>query len=106
MIDVGDEKQVAAQELQAERIKHRDANLWTQVLSSYEGRYVINCILENMARPFAISFNPDNSRLTDFREGGRNVGNMLIAHAFGDRPKLMDKMRDEHAEREKELNNV
>ena len=106
MFDAGDEKQVAARELLAGRIKQRDANLWAAVLDLYAGRYVINCILENMARPFEISFNPDNSRLTDFREGERNVGNMLIARAFGDHPELLNRMRDEHNEREKELNNA
>ena len=99
--DAGDEEQVAAQKELSDSLKRRDSNAWVSVLNSYEGRYVINCILEEMARPFELSFNPDNSRLTDFREGERNVGNRLIARAFEDRPHLMDKMRDEYLERKK-----
>ena len=102
--DAGNEEHVERQKKRAAGAKRRNDGLWLSVLNSYEGRYVINCILEEMARPFELSFNPDSPRLTDFREGERNVGNQIIARAFGDHPTLMDKMRDEYIERKKELN--
>ena len=100
--DAGNEEHVVRQRERGLRTKQRNEVLWLTVLKSYEGRYVINCILEEMARPFELSFNPDNSRLTDFREGERNVGNQIIARAFGDRPALLNQMRVEHLERKKE----
>ena len=102
VFDAGNEEHVAKQKEHGLRSKRRNDNRWLTVLNTYEGRYVINCILEEMARPFEISFNPDNSRLTDFREGERNVGNQIIACAFGDRPALLNQMRDEHFKRKQE----
>ena len=102
IFDAGNEEHVVKQRERVLRIKRRNKELWLTVLKSYEGRYVINCILEEMSRPFELSFNPDNSRLTDFREGERNVGNQIIAHAFENHPALMSQMRDEHLERKKE----
>ena len=102
VFDAGNEVHVARQRERMLRTERRNEAFWLTVLKSYEGRYVINCILEEMARPFELSFNPDNSRLTDFREGERNVGNQIIARAFGERPVLLNQMRTEHLERKKE----
>ena len=96
--DAGNEQHVKASQGKRRRRKHYDAAAWNEVLSTYEGRYVINAILE-MARPFAASFSLENARLTDFREGERNVGNKLIAHAFKGRQSSFSLMREEHAKR-------
>ena len=101
IFDAGDEEQVAKRKEWAARVKAKDDAIWAHVLNTYEGRYIVNYILEEMARPFELSFNPDNSRLTDFREGERNVGNQLIARAFSDHPSLFNLMRDEYLERKK-----
>ena len=95
----GDEKQVVSRAGKRRRVKQYDENAWNAVLNTASGRYVINCILEKMTHPFEVSFSAENTRLTDFREGERNVGNKLIAHAFGKRQSLYNLMREEHAKR-------
>ena len=96
--DAGNEEHVE-QALRNERQRNRyDNEAWNKVLGTVEGRYIVNAIIE-MAHSFEISFNADNPRLTDFREGERNIGNKLIAHAFQGRQHLFSKMRAEHAQR-------
>ena len=93
--NAGDEEHVKTAKRNQRSKKQYDEMCWDMVLNSPEGRYVINSILE-MARPFAASFSLDNPRLTDFREGERNIGNKLIAHAFqGKRQALFTRMSDE-----------
>lgn len=82
-----------------EYLDNRDRSCWDEVLSTEAGRYVINYILENFSKPFQMSFNSNSVRLTDFREGERNVGNAILAHAFVDRDDLFIKMRQEHVKR-------
>ena len=105
-MDVGDEKQVEKQKRRGKSAANFDNEAWHKVLQTFEGRYVINCILEDMARPFAGSFHADNSRLTDFREGERNVGNKIIARAFGSgRSRFFTVMREEHEQRKERHGN-
>ena len=99
--DAGDEDQVKEKRKKFKRKQKNDIAYWDDVVNTYAGRYVINCILEEMAKPFNMSFNPDNPRVTDFREGERNVGNQIIGRAFMDRSQLFNKMRDEHLQRQK-----
>ena len=95
----GDEKQVVSRSVKRRQVRQYDENAWNDVLDTVSGRYVINYILEKMTHPFAVSFSAESARLTDFREGERNVGNKLIAHAFGKRQSLYNLMREEHAKR-------
>ena len=99
--DAGDPEDIQEQEKRRKQAQRYDEEAWGEVLHNPAGRYVINCVLEEMSKPFAASFNPDSARLTDFREGERNVGNKLIARAFGGkRQHYFTMMRDEHAKRE------
>ena len=98
--DAGSEQDVAEGKRGRRYRRRVDIAMWDAVLDTVAGRYVINCILEEMSRPFAGSFDAQNPRLTDFREGERNVGNKLISRAFGKRPQLFNLMREEHAKRQ------
>ena len=80
----------------------QDRKFWGSVLDTKQGRYVINCILEEMTHVYAVSFDPSSTHVTAFREGERNVGNGIITRAFANRQELFSLMRTEHEDR---LNN-
>ena len=90
---------LAAQKEQA-RKKRRDDGMWKAVLGTVHGRYVINCILEEMTHCNHMSFVAENPHLTSFREGERHVGNLIMARAFTNRQNFFTIMRDEHLARE------
>ena len=86
---------------EVERRKARDNDYWSIVLGTEAGRYVINCILEEIAPVYRMSFSADNPHVTSFREGERNAGNKIMARAFTDRDSYYRIMREEHLARER-----
>ena len=104
--DASDPDDVEELRRKAELCKLLDKKMWDVVLDTYEGRYVINFILETFTHPYELSFDENSERLTVFREGERNVGNAIIAHAFKETT-VYSRMRREHSQRlEKEKNNA
>ena len=99
LYDAGNEEDVREGKRNKRWRERYDIQAWDEVLSTETGRYVINNILE-MSRPFAGSFDAQNVYVTAFREGERNVGNKVIAHAFDTRLRLFTLMREEHIKRQ------
>ena len=99
--DLPEPEAALAQKKERERKQRLDEDMWNAVLTTVQGRYVINCILEEMARAFHMSFDPSNPHMTSFREGRRDVGNKIMERAFTNRSNLLTIMRDEHQARMK-----
>lgn len=82
------------------REARREANAyWDQVLGTYAGRFVINDILENMAQFFAGSFAGEQTHMTAFKEGHRNVGAQIMEQGFTRDQNLFTLMRSEFTQR-------
>lgn len=96
-----EEEQLKAFEKIDADIKAADRKHWEAVLNSYSGRYVLYQILDEFSKPFAMSFDSFSRRMTDFREGERNVGNKIVGKVNGISSERFVQMGREEEHRQK-----
>lgn len=92
--DTSDELQVKERKTRAQLDQERASAVLARVLDSPHGREVIWGILEK-AGVHRTSFSGENTHLTAFKEGRRDLGNELLAECLTARPQCYNVMRDE-----------
>ena len=98
-MDVGNAAQVKEQKITKKMFRDQELAELKDLLSLYHFRTFIWRVL-TWSGVYKLSFVQDSESLTNFKEGSRNIGLMLLAECFESDPQAYIQMQKEAQERE------
>lgn len=100
--DIGDEEQVGRRKTRAQLAREREVADTAKVLDTAAGRAFIWRLLEKGGF-HTLSFSGEETHLTAFKEGRRDMANWALAECLTARPQCYNVMRAEAEERDQSL---